>query len=315
MRNIGLVLSGGMAKGAYQVGALRAVSEWIQPSDFLYVSAASIGVLNAYAFLTDQLDAAEKLWRDSTTDNYSVLISSLLRSAFVQSSIRNIISDQPIENRFFIPLLDFTERTLSYFDLNGVSSKEEIENYLNASVALPIFNTGVSINGTLFFDGAMVDNIPVFPLVDKELDYIILLYFDNQDMIFESKEFDDKIIKLTFPDPSLRSSLKLTYDEVVRTTALGYQRSKSVLKYVFQNGIDDKQAITDNIKKLNDEFPTRKVYLSGDILVAQMNKVVKKLAHRKVISDDKNTNGHTTQRQIISANSGLLESAAKGGRL
>lgn len=43
--HIGLVLSGGMGKGAYQIGALTAIDEFFNPSEFEYVSAASIGVL------------------------------------------------------------------------------------------------------------------------------------------------------------------------------------------------------------------------------------------------------------------------------
>lgn len=55
MKHIGLVLSGGMGKGAYQIGALTALNEFFYPSDFEYVSAASIGVLNTYAYLTGNL--------------------------------------------------------------------------------------------------------------------------------------------------------------------------------------------------------------------------------------------------------------------
>ena len=60
--HIGLVLSGGMGKGAYQIGALTAISEFFAPSDFEYVSAASIGVLNTYAFLTNNLPKARDTW-------------------------------------------------------------------------------------------------------------------------------------------------------------------------------------------------------------------------------------------------------------
>lgn len=283
MRNIGLVLSGGMAKGAYQVGALRAISEFFSAGDFAYVSAASIGALNSYAFLTNQLAAAEKLWLDSTADQYSIMVSSILRSAFIQNSIRDIVSNDVITNHFYVPLLDLKKRTLSYFDLSGIAPGN-IETYLNASVALPIFNTGITINETIYFDGAMVDNIPVLPLIDKKLDYIILLYFDNQDMIFENSTFDTKIVKLTFPDPSLKSNLKLTHDEVVRMIDLGYHRSRDILQYVFESGLNNIENIRERIKELNSKFPTRKVYLSGDILVAQMNKVTKKFARAKIIS-------------------------------
>ena len=44
--NIGLVLSGGMAKGAYQVGALKAINELFPKGSIKYISASSIGVLN-----------------------------------------------------------------------------------------------------------------------------------------------------------------------------------------------------------------------------------------------------------------------------
>lgn len=50
--NIGLVLSGGMAKGAYQIGVLRAISEYIPISEIKYISCESIGVFNGYALLT-----------------------------------------------------------------------------------------------------------------------------------------------------------------------------------------------------------------------------------------------------------------------
>ena len=298
-----MVLSGGMAKGAYQVGALRAVSDFFALRDFAYVSAASIGCLNAYAFLTNQLDTAKNLWLDSTADNYSIMISSILRSAFIQNSIKHLISEQPIENNFYIPLLDIKNRTLSYFDLFGIS-QEDVEPYLTDSVALPIFNTGVSIKETIYIDGAMVDNIPVFPLVGKELDYIILLYFDNQNMMFESAEFDNRIIKLNFPDPSLKSSLKLTRDEVINMIDLGYCHSKRILEYIFKSGIDDAEEIRARIKKYNSRFSGRKVLLSGDILVRQMNKVVKKFARTEIISSDMEIYEAACHRKIIPATRG-----------
>ena len=56
MKNIGLVLSGGMAKGAYQIGALQAIDEFFKPSDFSFISSASIGALNSYAYLTHNIN-------------------------------------------------------------------------------------------------------------------------------------------------------------------------------------------------------------------------------------------------------------------
>ena len=43
---IGLVLCGGMAKGAYQIGVLRAIREFVPREDITTISCASVGVLN-----------------------------------------------------------------------------------------------------------------------------------------------------------------------------------------------------------------------------------------------------------------------------
>ena len=50
--NIGLVFSGGMAQGAYQIRALRALNNFMPLHEIKYISCASIGVLNSYAYAT-----------------------------------------------------------------------------------------------------------------------------------------------------------------------------------------------------------------------------------------------------------------------
>ena len=69
--SIGLVLSGGGAKGAYQVGIIKALAEMDVP--IAAISGASIGALNgAVAASSDSLDSAarrlEKLWRTIAED-------------------------------------------------------------------------------------------------------------------------------------------------------------------------------------------------------------------------------------------------------
>lgn len=101
---IGLVLSGGMGKGAYQVGALTAIDEFFRPSDFEYVSAASIGVLNTYAYLTNKLTEAKKIWESVNLKGEKRFIASVLKSSFLQDTITTIISKEAITNNFYVPL-------------------------------------------------------------------------------------------------------------------------------------------------------------------------------------------------------------------
>ena len=91
MCKVGIVLSGGMAKGAYQVGALKAISEYFQPEDIMFISASSIGVLNSYAFATRKLEYAERMWKETICEDKNVFIAKLVKSAFLQKAIDNLI--------------------------------------------------------------------------------------------------------------------------------------------------------------------------------------------------------------------------------
>lgn len=73
----GLVLSGGGGKGAYQIGALRALSAaGFSPH---YVAGTSIGALNGALLVQGDLDRAERCWRE------------LGREKIVQVDVRKIV--------------------------------------------------------------------------------------------------------------------------------------------------------------------------------------------------------------------------------
>ncbi len=63
MEKTGLVLSGGGGKGAFQVGALKALEEAGMLDFVTAVSGASIGTLNACMFVEHRLDQMEKVWK------------------------------------------------------------------------------------------------------------------------------------------------------------------------------------------------------------------------------------------------------------
>lgn len=61
-RRIGLVLSGGGAKGAYHIGCLKALRA-AGIDRFDAISGSSVGAINAVLYAAGQLDAAESTWR------------------------------------------------------------------------------------------------------------------------------------------------------------------------------------------------------------------------------------------------------------
>ena len=281
MGNVGLVLSGGMAKGAYQIGALQAIREVFQPSDIKFVSGASIGALNAYAFLTQGLSKGIELWKSVNSKNNRRFVTALLKSCFMQDAIKTIISNVEIKNTFYTPLVNLKKRNLIYADIGKVP-KENIEAYLRASVSMPIFNSGVQIDGERYFDGAMIDNIPIHPILKHKIDYVVCIYFDNYNYIFESRYFDNKVLKINFTDDKIiSSSLCFKLDDIENMIEEGYSKTKRIMEFAFANGVNEIESIYKKIEHLNVLNGNKNVRrITGDIIVDNMNKVAKKFMRK-----------------------------------
>ena len=281
--NIGLVLSGGMAKGAYQIGALQAIKNFLPTDEIKYISCASIGVLNGYAYATDKLDYAETMWKELCCEDTRLFVNQILKSSLLQQDIKNLYAEtDKISSIFYCSLLDMMHNNIVYKNLNSVESSK-IPQYLKASVAMPIYNRAVKIDGVSYFDGAMIDNIPVFPLMKHKLDYIICIYFDDTCYKFENTYFDNKIIKITFPGESmLRQSLVFTKERVNNMIKDGYARTNDILNMVFRNGYEDLDYIYQAIERRNMN-KTKSLRITGDVLVTNSNKVAQKFAKRKII--------------------------------
>lgn len=289
MKNIGLVLSGGMGKGAYQIGALLAISEYFKPSDFKYVSAASIGVLNAYAFVTDNLIKATNIWRTVNIESKMKFVPQVMKSSMLKDIVSDIVCNRKITNSFYVPLLDIAKRELNYFDLSTISLNE-MEAYLRAAISLPLYNKGIKIGDRTLYDGALVDNIPIHPLCNKNLDYIICIYFDKKNYVFEDSSLDNKVIKLTFDDKTVISnSLVLTHSSVEYMIEQGYRSTKKELSCIFDDNCK-LDIICSRIKEKNENVTDKILRITGDIVVNNMNRIVKKVVKRKLIEKEDGSN-------------------------
>lgn len=283
MKHIGLVLSGGMAKGAYQIGALTAISEFFDPSDFEYVSAASVGALNTYAFLTGNLKEAQHIWECVNLQGERVLITSMLKSTFLQDVITALYSEKTLPNNYYVPLVDILRRELDYYDFKTIPPCQ-LDPYLRASVAMPFYNRGVQIGDKTLYDGAVVDNIPIYPVLSKDLDYVICIYFDDYNYIFEDYSLDHKIIKLTFPDNKLLSnSVLVNHNAIMQMIDSGYSRAKNTLSFIFADGTCDLDSIYAKNKEHNTCADKNQLRITGDVVVTNMNRMLQKLIRRKQI--------------------------------
>lgn len=185
-REYGIVLEGGGAKGAFQVGAWRALKE--AGVKIKGVSGVSVGALNGALICMDALEKAEEIWENiSFSDIMDVdddLLETLKRVVMDKgldiSPLKKLIRETVDEKKIRESDCELYATTFSISDkkLLNVNVKElpdgEMENILLASAYLPVFKSE-KLGGKLYTDGGGFNNVPLDVLVDKGYRDIIVI--------------------------------------------------------------------------------------------------------------------------------------------
>ncbi len=273
---VGIVFSGGFAKGAYEVGFCKALMEHIDINNVRAVSGASIGALNAYAFINNKYDYLVDVWRN--------LKFKSAREFFIKSNKRSIIYEyinemqKDIINNVNVPCyIDYIKVpniTLCYKNINQ-ENIEAMHQYLKASVTVPGLYNPVLINNDYFVDGAFLDNTPITPLEKENLDVIFVLRFDHAGEQYEQVNTNAAIIEIVFDDEKkLKDYFYFNSDLTNKLIDLGYAKSKDILDLVFKYGRDieyiKKIAKINNQQSCNHIIPK-----SGEEIVNKINKLRK----------------------------------------
>lgn len=278
MAKIGLVLSGGMAKGAYQMGVLKAIEEFFDEDSIKYISAASIGSLNAYAYTTNKLEKAEDIWLDLKVDGINSFIKTFIRKPYIFNIIDSLVEDNDfIRIPFYTSCFNITGETINYIQLQD-KDIQEVKDYLKASISLPVFAKPQEIEGVKYFDGALIDNIPVSPLMDHDLDYILVVHFDNKSYSFENEDFDSKLVKINFLDERIiKNTISFDKESIEDMIREGYEKSMETFNIVFKNGLDDLDYIYNEIKIRNSQGSKERFRLTGDVALSNINRMMKRI--------------------------------------
>lgn len=279
---IGVVLAGGMSKGMYEIGCLNAIAEYFGKESIRCISASSIGSLIGYAFASNQMPALIKEMQSVDIQKSGKFFPSMSGNMELNAKIRNIVLDDNTDiTPLYITVWNFTKNQVEYIPFQELTKKEG-QNYLCAAIAIPIFNKGIRLNDCTFFDGAFLDNIPVFPLLKEDLDYIFCIYFDTQNYLFENDIFNEKIIKLyQFPTKQPWSSFTFDPTRFDSMIEYGYKYTDTVIKSIFSEQQHDK--IHCRICELNNtSFMQIKRRLTCDVILTNTNKMMKRLAKRKI---------------------------------
>ena len=283
---IGLVFSGGFAKGAYEIGFCKAIMEYIKMDNIKAVSGASIGAINAYGFINNKFEYLCKVWK-----------SLEFRSAkefFVKSDKRKVIYDyitdmqldeiKKSEAACYINYIKVPNITLCYKNVNNESS--EIQNdFLKASISVPGLYNPILVKEDYYVDGAFLDNTPISPLANENLDLIFVLRFDHASEEYNDLNTNAAIIEIVFEDDKkLKDYFYFNSSLTNRLLEQGYKKSKDILEVVFKYG-ENIEYIKSIAKIYNQESRKNLIPKSGEELVNKMNKL-RKIFKNEYLDDE-----------------------------
>lgn len=282
MPRIGIVLSGGMSRGAYEIGCVKAIADRFGRENICCISASSVGVLCGYAYATQKLDELIDVWKHLDMIGQGNTFVGLVKSPELIQRARNMASK---EDTFSCPMYstiwNFTNRTAEYVALNEVDIAARAD-YLQASIAVPVVTKSVKIGNDICMDGAFIDNIPVYPMLEKNLDYIFCIYFEEKNYLFENNAFDKKVIKLNrFPSKGRLDLFVYDSGAVDEMIQYGYDYANRIMNMVFS--AEDTEETYRHIKELNAAAPQPQKRVTTDFVLNNIAKAVARLSKRKIL--------------------------------
>ncbi len=152
-----LLLGGGGAKGAFQIGAWQALEETNLLSNIQSVAGCSVGALNAVLFALNDLAFARKIWSEILPND--LLTFGAQGAFFSRDGLVRIISQLPLDRirnsplRIHVSVQHVKANQPVFFELNGLSN-ESITALLLASSAIPHIYAPVTYMGAEYIDGS-----------------------------------------------------------------------------------------------------------------------------------------------------------------
>lgn len=246
---LGLALEGGGAKGAFHLGAVKALLE--EGYHFDAVAGTSIGALNGAIIAQGDFEIGYKLWEnidptllfDIEEAQYHKLISKQIDKevlTHIFSKAKNVIGNKGIdtskmrkvignvidEEKLRNSSIDFGLVTVSITDKKPLELYKEdipqgqIIDYLMASANLPVFKS-TPIEDKYFLDGGFYDNCPINLLAKKGCDEVIAVRTLGPGLKQNLKYKNIKVTNI-FPAEDLGRVLNFDNSLVHRNLKMGY---------------------------------------------------------------------------------------------
>lgn len=321
MERYGLVLAGGGGKGAYQIGAWRALRE--MEIVFDAIAGASIGSINGAMIAAGDYDKAIKFWNSISVDkgiktseelpepenlfskkNWAVLFKEFLRNGGLDASpAKNFISEYIDEEKVRQSLIDFG--VIAVQINQGMTPHElfvenipqgELVDYLLASSNIP-FVQNIGPEGERFLDGGAYDNIPVMTLKKRGYNKLIVVDISNikgvahnldllnsQIVYIRPYDLDDLGPSFDFDAQTIEKRMQLGYLDTKKAFSLLLGRIYYFLPSTFRSMVRKYGADTvSQLEQMAHELnvPKTEIYTADSFVLAVKDAYIKALEIEK----------------------------------
>lgn len=251
MTKLGLVLSGGGAKGSYEIGVVLALKRLGKKFDI--VTGTSIGALNGLFVASKDVKTAVRLWRkmnfgmiydeknftacsdDNILDIYKEYAKSFLKEGGLNvSKIEDVIDKYFKLKKFMRSNIDYGLVTYNITKHKPkIMKKQELINnplkdYVIASASCyPAFKPK-KIGNDLYIDGGYYDNMPINLAIEMGAEDIIAV--DLRAVGFKRKP-ENKGIPVTIIAPKNNIGSFLVFDKIQSREAMKFGYNDTLKKY------------------------------------------------------------------------------------
>lgn len=270
-RKLGLTLSGGGGKGAYQIGVWQAMRDMGLDSQLSAISGTSVGGLNGAMFAQDKLDLAKSMWLNIESRNMlsvqdvpgvasrlalltaSGMISPMLshfistKGFFKQDGLKSMIAEGLDAGRLASSALPLTvalhNTAANCVDYISVSDTHTAADMLLGTAALPLIFDEVNIGDGIYTDGGFywglphkhVDNTPIRPLIEAGCDTIVVVYLSPDDLSIDPRHYPGVRILPIVPANSLggvTATLDFSNEGAARRMEQGYADGLQIFRHL-----------------------------------------------------------------------------------
>ena len=253
-KEYGIVLDGGGARGAYQIGAWKALAE--AGVKVQAVAGTSVGALNGALICMGDVEVAEKIWREIAFSKVMDVDDNWMEGLFNgENSLREILSEgmrilseggvdiTPLRNliREHVDEKKIRESGIEFCVLTfSVSQMKEIdisihdipegllEDFLLASAYLIGFKNE-KLHGQKYMDGGIVNNFPINSLLERGYKDIIQIRIYGPGTVRRAKTDEDTMLYEIAPKVKLGSIIEFHHKRSRQNLKLGYYDAKRMI--------------------------------------------------------------------------------------